>query len=400
MSLVDIDTSAIEAFEAELDAKIRKARDSANTAQGNKVGEVVRVDNDGTTWVHIYGGAAETPVDGVLSTVQKGDVVNCVISNGNLTINGNRTAPAASTEYVAKTNQAVVETVDTAIATIKGDVVDMKKAVINELIANNATINDLAVDVENVNTLVAGKLDADAADIRYAQIDFANMHEAQVDQLSVINILGQSGVFDQLQIKNGIVTGELVAVKIKGDVVEAGTIAADKIIYQGVDPETGKQNGLWYQLNATGVGASSLSLDEEQYRNALDGSNIVAKSVTAEQIDVASLTADRAFIDQIQTKTLESDRVQIGNLHNIHTEIGGNRFSFFAPGYSVDSYVSRGNEVEANKPIDGEVAFISVDENSESMFYITRAVVVKDLRFDNWKWYARTNGNMALKWIG
>ena len=49
----------------------------------------------------------------------------------------------------------------------------------------------------------------------------------------------------------------------------------------------------------------------------------------------------------------------------------------------------------------GEVAYIAVDdETQESMFYITRAVVVKDLRFGNWKWYDRSNGNLALKWIG
>ena len=47
-----------------------------------------------------------------------------------------------------------------------------------------------------------------------------------------------------------------------------------------------------------------------------------------------------------------------------------------------------------------EVAYIAVDENNESTFYMTRSVVVKDLRFGNWMWFGRANSNMALKWVG
>lgn len=48
-----------------------------------------------------------------------------------------------------------------------------------------------------------------------------------------------------------------------------------------------------------------------------------------------------------------------------------------------------------------EVAYIEVDSNTgESLFYMTRAVVVRDLRFGHWKWADRENGNLALKWMG
>lgn len=72
----------------------------------------------------------------------------------------------------------------------------------------------------------------------------------------------------------------------------------------------------------------------------------------------------------------------IGDAAKAHLEISGSRVSF--------------------KTVDGtEVAYIAVDQTTgESMFYMTRAVVVKDLRFGNWKWADRSNGNMALKWMG
>ena len=51
--------------------------------------------------------------------------------------------------------------------------------------------------------------------------------------------------------------------------------------------------------------------------------------------------------------------------------------------------------------LDGqEVAYIAVDERGESTFYMTRSVVVKDLKFGKWMWFERSNRNMALKWVG
>lgn len=57
--------------------------------------------------------------------------------------------------------------------------------------------------------------------------------------------------------------------------------------------------------------------------------------------------------------------------------------------------------VTSESPLPGEVAYIAVDPiTRESTFYMTRSVVVKDLRFGDFKWFARKNRNMALKWIG
>ena len=52
---------------------------------------------------------------------------------------------------------------------------------------------------------------------------------------------------------------------------------------------------------------------------------------------------------------------------------------------------------------ENRVAYIEVDsETKESMFYVTNAVVVDDLRFGggDWQFYARGNRNLALKWMG
>jgi len=73
---------------------------------------------------------------------------------------------------------------------------------------------------------------------------------------------------------------------------------------------------------------------------------------------------------------------RLGRLDGTHMEATGSKLSFISSDGS-------------------EVAYIEVDPNTgESLFYMTRAVVVRDLRFGHWKWADRENGNLALKWMG
>jgi ACT domain-containing protein len=47
------------------------------------------------------------------------------------------------------------------------------------------------------------------------------------------------------------------------------------------------------------------------------------------------------------------------------------------------------------------VAYIEVDEDTHvGKLYITSAVVTSEMQFGYWKWFARGNDNLALKWIG
>lgn len=48
-----------------------------------------------------------------------------------------------------------------------------------------------------------------------------------------------------------------------------------------------------------------------------------------------------------------------------------------------------------------EIAYIAADpETLESIFYMTKAIVVQDLYFGKWQWKSRDNNNLALKWLG
>ena len=150
---------------------------------------------------------------------------------------------------------------------------DLKYATIASLNAANAEIGTLKTD----------KLSVEDAKVTYANIDFSNIGEAAMSYF-----YANSGLIKDVTISNGTITGNLVGVTIKGDLIEGGTVKADKLVIKGED-------GLFYKLNVDALGETTASADEK-YQNGLDGSVIVANSIVASKIDVDDLVAFDATI--------------------------------------------------------------------------------------------------------
>lgn len=163
-----------------------------------------------------------------------------------------------------------LEAVNAYIGQLKGYNAEFTYLSAEQLKAVKAEIKELDVD----------KLDAKDADIKYANIDFANIGEAAIEKL-----FSESGIIRDLIMSEGHVTGKLVGVTIVGDLIEGGTVKADKLVVLGED-------GLYYKLNVNGETVSS----EQTEYNSLHGSIITAKSVTAEKVRVDDLVAFDATI--------------------------------------------------------------------------------------------------------
>lgn len=164
-----------------------------------------------------------------------------------------------------KASIGMLEAANAKIATL-----ETKDAEIENLVADKASIGQLnAVDAK-FNNLNA----------TYANIDFSNIKMAAVEELFT-----KSGIIKDLVVGDTSITGELVGVTLKGDLVEAGTLKADKLVVKGSD-------GIFYKLNveAGGITASEAPTD------SLHGSVITAKSITAEKVSVKDLVAFGATI--------------------------------------------------------------------------------------------------------
>lgn len=200
-------------------------------------------------------------------TAHKADIEDLQAKNA--TIEGTLTAHKASIDDLTADNVTINSTLNA------------HKANIDDLTADNATIKgNLTAAEANIEDLKANKLSVTDAELKYANVDFANINQAAVEKLFT-----DSGIIKDLIVSEGKITGELVGVTIKGDLIEGNTIVADKLVVKGSD-------GLYYKLNTDGVTTES----EQTEYNSLNGTVIQAKSITATKIAVDDLVAFDATI--------------------------------------------------------------------------------------------------------
>lgn len=119
-----------------------------------------------------------------------------------------------------------LEATDADFRAVEADYGDFKTATVDNLSVANGKIDDLEIN---------------KADVTWANIDFANVDVAKLGEF-----FATSGIIQDIITENGTVTGELVGVTIKGDLIEGNTIVADKLVIKGDD-------GLYYKLNTEAV---------------------------------------------------------------------------------------------------------------------------------------------------
>lgn len=247
-----------------------------------------------------------TVVAGKVSTEQlqaaEGRITNLEVDNE--TVKGTLKANEGRFKSIEVDNEKINRTLTanegrfTAIESnmLTAKTADLKYATIKDLEATDATIHNLSVDygdfekatVDNlkarkaeIDDLSAKKLNATDAELKYANIDFSNIGVAAIEQF-----YATSGIIKDLVIGDQTVTGEIVGVTIKGDLIEGNTIVADKLVMKGDD-------GLFYKLNMSA--ANGVNAEQTSY-NSINGSIITAKSITATQISVKDLVAFDATI--------------------------------------------------------------------------------------------------------
>lgn len=163
-----------------------------------------------------------------------------------------------------------LEAVEADIGSLNADYGEFK-------VANAENVEAINADIDHLNASV---FDAETGNIKFANIDFANIGKAAIE-----NFFSKSGMISDLVVGEGTITGKLVGVTIIGDLIEGGTVKADKLVVLGED-------GLYYKLNTNGV---TTSAEQTEY-NSLNGSIITAKSITADKVAVTDLVAFGATI--------------------------------------------------------------------------------------------------------
>ena len=430
------------------------------------------IEQDGKMYVRLDGSALLTPVVSTAVT-QANERVAVMIKNHTATITGNFSSPAARTGDVQSKADAETLTAESArINDLVSDNVNIRNSlnanaanieslqsedvtIKNQLNANAADITELTSDVAtfkqtttnkfnsveaDIEALEAGQITVDQLNAGYANIDFSNIGQAAMEYF-----YAQSGLIDNVIVSDGTITGTLVGVTITGDLIQANTIVADKLVMLGED-------GIYYKLNTDGI---TLEGEQTEY-NSLNGQVIMAKSITADQVSVSDLVAfdatiggfnitDNAIYSEVKdsednyTRGIYFDtdgQMNIGDATNFikyvrdengeyHLTISADTILYDIEGHQrsiadlgvIGEYV-RITTYEDKPCIElGETDsdFKLIITNTEIMFmegadipayfsnralHIKKAVIEEELQHGNFVWKTRANGNLGLMWVG
>ena len=317
-----------------------KQLDNSITQQGNSIIQIENNVNQQGNTINQHNNLINQHGDQIVSInntiLAQGNAIeannNSIIAQGNLIDSMNNTI----TQHGNNINQ-MNNTISQQGNTIsqQGNTIQQQGNTITEFGSNITILNSAFAIVDGritgLSQAVVDELVTQNLNAIYANIDFSNIQIA-----AIASLFSESGIIDDLVVSQGKITGELVGVTIKGDLIEANTIAADKLVVRGDD-------GLYYKLNIDGLNnistqeASKFVVTSEEpddwdtnytnyyiisnneyvhltgsnaptwasntyyklsstYESALDGSNIVAHSIVAEKIAVDDLVAFGATI--------------------------------------------------------------------------------------------------------
>lgn len=233
------------------------------------------------------------------STIENSKIKDSTITNAKIadaTIEWEKVSKSFITDLTA--DNAYIEHLKATIGEfgyITAENADLTYATITSLRAVDGKIDTLsskAITTENLSAKVAalGYLSAESADLKYANIKLSNIEVADIATLFT-----EVGLIDRATIVEGHITGFLDSVEVNAANITAGTLVADRILLKG-------ENGLLYSLNNLGELQSKTIDTLDGYiltDRTVNADKIVAKSITANELDVEKVFADSAVIKKI-----------------------------------------------------------------------------------------------------
>lgn len=243
----------------------------------------------------IIGGDGTINSELIRSSIAKSGVTNDMDFSGNQSV-ANIVVSQLTTQNL---NNAGINW--TNVGNLNAEVAVIAQASIKNASIDAAQIRDLTAE-----QIKAGYLSADRIEAGSITAEKISSYTITADN----SIIG-AGVIGTAQIADGSIT-EAKIVSLNADVIQTGTLSANRLILKGDD-------GLYYKINATSAGLTQTQLSEDQYRNYINGTVIVAKSITAKQIAAQTITSNEILAGtitaaQIAANTITADKINVDDL--------------------------------------------------------------------------------------
>lgn len=187
---------------------------------------------------------------------------------------------------------------DTArIIDFSGSVVDAVLGKFTRIVVGDLQADSLFAQMAKIVNMSVSHLDAGVIDA-----DKIKARSITADRMKAKTITAESGILADgvvgtAQIADGSITTAKI-VELSADVITAGTLSVKRLILVGED-------GLIYNINAAASGLTAEELTGEKYQNQINGTVIVAKSITAAQIAAESITGNEILAGSITAGNID-----------------------------------------------------------------------------------------------
>lgn len=267
----------------------------------------------------------------------------------------------ASLAEITRLSVGEIEVDAAQIRDLEAEVIRVTVAHLEEVIAGDITTDELYVQLARITTAQIARAVIDGAQIKDASILAAKIADAAVTTAKIADAaitsakIGDAEI-DTAKIALGAITTALIAtgavgtaqiadgsitdakiVELTADKITAGTLSVERLLLKG-------ENGLFYAINAQAGGLTSTQLTEEQYQNAISGTALVAKSVTADKIAAKTITAN-----EIAAGTITAAEIDVAQFFAAEAVINSLKTADISANESLRVYVQEQTAATADE---------------------------------------------------
>lgn len=189
-----------------------------------------------------------------------------------------------------------------AAGAIEADKIAAEAVTADKIAAGAVMAEKVAAGAIEADKIAAGAVDTDKLAAGSVTAEKIEAGSITADRMKAKTITAESGILADgvvgtAQIADGSITTAKI-VELSADVITAGTLSVKRLILVGED-------GLIYNINAAASGLTAEELTNEKYQNQINGTVIVAKSITAAQIAAESITGNEILAGSITAGNID-----------------------------------------------------------------------------------------------
>ncbi len=153
----------------------------------------------------------------------------------------------------------------------------------------NSQLTTIEADIKNA---VIGSMSAEFATVGYLQSNYAKIDLSNLAKTTIGTMLADVGLLTEATIVNGHVTGYLDSVQINANIITAGTLVTDRLVFRG------SEKSIVYELNNITGALQAVQSD------TLNGEILTDRSITVDKIVAKSITSNEIASGTINTEQL------------------------------------------------------------------------------------------------